>query len=203
MEAAGDSPLGRFLAKTALYGLASNIGIDMSRRTGLADVIPSEGKNFVPPTINKPISFMQDILAGNHAAAIRDVSPGLYNQYAAWLAEKGEGSRGRTNSTYDDVYSKILRSMGFTSTDERIASDIQRIRYNEKDKLKDEKQKAIDDYIEDPSRENFKRIKELGIKPETVKKERKRKKEDRLGRLKVDMSKKEQAEYRNLFKFAE
>jgi hypothetical protein len=93
--------------------------------------------------------------------------------------------------------------MGFTSTDERIASDIQRIRYNEKDKLKDEKQKAIDDYIENPTNENAKRLRELGVKGSTVQKERERKKRDRLGRLKVDMSKKEQAQYRDLFKFAE
>ena len=204
MEAAGDSPVGKFLAKTAMYGLpASTLNIDMSKRAGLGDVFPTELKDFTGPAPSKIYSFIQDVLQGNKAAAIRDVSPGVYNQYAAWVAGHSEGSRGRTNATYDDAYSKILRSMGFTSTDERIAQDIQQITYKERDKLKLEKQKAIDDFIENPTGENGRRLKELGIKPSTVKKERERKKRDRLGRIKVDMSKKDQRNRNDIFDFAE
>jgi hypothetical protein len=186
-----------------MYGLAANAGVDMSRRVGLADVIPSEGKNLVPPAINKPISFAQDMAAGNYANAVRDVSPGLYNQYAAWVAGASEGSRGRTNGVYDDMYSKMLRAAGFTSTDERIASDIQRITYNQKDEKAKEKQKAIDEFIENPTNENAKRLKELGVKPSTVKKERERKKRSKLDRIKVDMSKEELKRNKDLFRFAE
>jgi hypothetical protein len=203
MEATGDSPLARQLAITAMYGLAANAGVDMSRRVGLADVIPSEGKNLVPPAINKPISFAQDMAAGNYANAVRDVSPGLYNQYAAWVAGASEGSRGRTNGVYDDMYSKMLRAAGFTSTDERIASDIQRITYNQKDEKAKEKQKAIDEFIDNPTNENAKRLKELGVKPSTVKKERERKKRSKLDRIKVDMSKEEMKRNKDLFRFAE
>ena len=203
MEAAGDSPLGQVLAKTAMYGIVSNIGIDMSKRTGLADVVPTKWSDLAGPAPSKIFSFINDVAAGNKANAIRDVSPGIYNQYAAWIAGHSEGGRNRTTATYDDTYSKILRSMGFSSTDERMASDIQQIMYKEREKLKAQKQKAIDAFIADPSNENAKKLKELGVKPSTVKKERERKKRDKLDRIKVDMSKEEMKRNKDLFRFAE
>ena len=133
--------------------------------------------------------------------AIRDVSPGAYNILAAGFGES-RGARGRVNSTYDDFFEKALRAIGFKSTDETIAADVQRIIYDKRDKLSDDKQKAIDAYIEHPTTENMRQLRKLGVKPETVREERKRKRMERLGRINSLLSKKERKENRDLLNFA-
>lgn len=204
MEAAGDSPAGKALVKTALFGgLASTVGIDISNRAGLSDVIPTRPGDLAGAAISKTGSFISDMMKGDHASALRDVSPGLYNQYAAWIAERSIGKRGRVNNTYDSFHDKVLRSMGFKSTNERIDSDISRIVTMRKTELTQEKQKAIDDYIDTPSTENYKRLKELGIKPGQVKNEREKKKQDRMDRTADGMSKDAKKRNDRLMKFAE
>lgn len=92
--------------------------------------------------------------------------------------------------------------MGFKSVDESLASDLTRINSNERgDKTRTE-QRAIDDYIEDPSSENLKRLKELKIKPDRVKEERKKKKLDRLERLEQNMNKAQRKRNQYLLDFA-
>lgn len=204
MEAAGDSPAGKALVKTALFGgLASTVGIDISNRAGLSDVIPTRPGDLAGAAISKTGSFISDMMKGDHASALRDVSPGLYNQYAAWIAERSTGKRGRVNNTYDSFHDKVLRSMGFKSTNERIDSDISRIVTMRKTELTQEKQKAIDEYIDTPSTENYRRLKELGIKPGQVKNEREKKKQDRMGRTADGMSKDAKKRNDRLMKFAE
>ena len=204
METAGDSPVGKALVKTALFGgLASTVGIDISNRAGLSDVIPTRPGDLAGAAISKTGSFISDMMKGDHASALRDVSPGLYNQYAAWIAERSTGKRGRANNTYDSFHDKVLRSMGFKSTNERIDSDISRIVTMRKTELTQEKQKAIDDYIDTPSTENYRRLKELGIKPKQVQDEREKKKQDRIGRTAKGMSKDAKKRNDRLMKFAE
>ena len=209
MEASGDSWIGKMFAKTAMYGLPAVAGVDMSNRAGMAGAIsmPKSPTDVLGPAGSKTVNFAIDAADaifsnGSGANALRDVSPGLYNIYAA--ASGGSvGSRGRVVSKYDSFYDRALRAAGFKSTSERIATDIQRITYNEKDKITKEKQVAIDAYIDDPSPENLRRIKELGIKPETVKKERERKKLDRKERLESGMSAAEKERNNRMLKFAE
>ena len=203
MEACGDSAIGKAIGRAAMYGLPSLAGVDISNRAGMADVVPTKASDLAGPAFSRTVSLASDIAKLDGAAAIRDISPGLYNQYAAWIAGESTGGRGRVNTRYDTIFSKLLKSIGFKSTDERVASDIQRITYNERSRLTDEKQAAIDAYLADETTENAKRLKELGIKPETVKKERERKKADRLQRAKAGLSKAEQKQYEKLYRFAE
>ena len=204
MEAAGDSPMGKALVKAAMYGLAAPItGVDISSRAGLADVIPSRGRDLGGPSITRTVSLAADLFQGKWADALRDFSPGLYNQYAAWIAEHSTGTRGRVNNYYDSFYDKALRAMGFKSVDESIDSDIQRITSIRKKEATEEKQRAIDDYIEDPSTENYRRLVELGVKAKTVQEERKKKKMDRLERIQSGMSKNDKKGNSGLIKFAE
>lgn len=204
MEAAGDSEMGQALGQLAMYGLAApTVGIDISSRAGLNDVVPSKARDIGGPSITRTISLASDMFQGKWADALRDISPGLYNQYAAWIAGQSMGKRDRVNNYYDSWYDKGLRAMGFKSTEERIASDIQRITSMRKKEATEEKQRAIDDYIENPSDENLKRLKELGVKPKTVKEERKKKKMDRLERTQSGMSKGAKKENKGLLQFAQ
>lgn len=166
-----DNPIERSLGKIMLYGMGSLAGVDISSRTGIADILPTKMTDALGPTLNTIYQFAK---ADNWMSSLRAISPGLYN-IAAMAEGESLGNRGRINDHYDTVYEPILRGMGFRSTDEAINSDIQQIYYDDKNHMKDEKQKAVDNYLENPTTDNAARLKELGVKLATVKAERERK----------------------------
>ena len=198
-------PVGKFL----LYGGGSIFNIDTSSRAGMADIVPQSLPDFLlGATGSKIVDFTKNMIKGYagteegaYLNALRNVSPGLYNIYAAFEGESF-GSRGRRTSVYENLYDRIIRGIGFKSVDESLATDIQRITSRDREVLNKEKQKAVDAYIANPSAETLKRIKELGIKPKTVKDERERKKLDKLGRVDFGESKKEKLQNQYLFDFA-
>ena len=201
MQWCGNDPMKKAIGKVAMYGIASMAGVDVSSRVGVADIMPQSAIDALGPAASKVAQTISNLRGGNYSAALRSYSPGLANIYMA-ASGKSIGSRGRTNATYDDNYSRLLRLAGFRSTEEAIDMDIQEALYNQRKETKDDKQKAIDAYLNDESSENLKRVKALGITPETVKKERERKKLDRLGRTKAGMSKEELKNNQFRFDFA-
>ena len=214
MEVCGDSAIGQIVGKTAMYGVLSNFGVDISARAGMADVIPTDLKNLLQgPTIsraggiveeggNLAMSLVSDSANGSVASFVRALSPGMYNIYSAATGEK-VGKRDRVTSYYEGAWERILRAAGFQSTDERISSDMERIVSKERSGLTKEKQEAVDAFIANPTGANAKRLKELGVSPKTVKQERERKKQDRAGRMKGKMTAEEQKRYKEMMKFAE
>lgn len=202
MEAAGGTPMGKFIGRMAMYGLPSSlVGVDLSSRVGLSDVVPTELKNLLPPLATKIPQFMQDIFSEAKINAVRDFSPAIYNQIAAWGTGKSYDKRGRINAEYNTFYDKLLRSIGFKSTDERVDSDIRRITSERRSELTKKKQEAVDAYIAHPTPQNMQKFKDLGVKDSTVKKERERKKEDSYNRTKGGMTKKEAQENQQLLNF--
>lgn len=202
MEAAGGTPMGKFIGRMAMYGLPSSlVGVDLSSRVGLSDVVPTELKNLLPPLATKIPQFMQDIFSEAKINAVRDFSPAIYNQIAAWGTGKSYDKRGRINAEYNTFYDKLLRSIGFKSTDERVDSDIRRITSERRSELTKKKQEAVDAYIAHPTPQNMQKLKDLGVKDSTVEKERERKKEDSYNRTKGGMTKKEAQENQKLLNF--
>lgn len=202
MEAAGGTPVGKFIGRMAMYGLPSSlVGVDLSSRVGMSDVVPTKLKNFLPPLATKIPQFMQDIFSEAKINAVRDFSPAIYNQIAAWGTGKSYDKRGRINAEYNTFYDKLLRSIGFKSTDERVDSDIRRITSERRSELTKKKQEAVDAYIAHPTPQNMQKLKDLGIKDSTVEKERERKKEDSYNRTKGGMTKKEAQENQQLLNF--
>ena len=85
--------------------------------------------------------------------------------------------------------SRIIRGMGFKSTNEAIDTELGSLKYYNMNKTSKEKQNAIDDYLDAEERkENLapyaKKLKELGVKRSTIVKARKDRKKDRRERLK-------------------
>lgn len=204
MRAAGASPAGRALAKVAMYGAGSLVGVDVSGRVGILDVVPTRIDNVAGPTLSTTFAgakALLKILRGqDFTSELGQISPGVANIYKAYTG-KSVGARGRTTTVYDSAYDRILRAIGFRSTDEAIDSDLQEIFYSRREEKRDEKQDAIDRYIQNPTTRNAIRLKELGVRPATVKKERARKAIDRRGRLAATMTKEERREYDPLFRF--
>nr|DAQ56872.1 MAG TPA: PLxRFG domain protein [Caudoviricetes sp.] len=205
MEWAGNDRAKRMAAEIALYGAPSLLGADVSNRVGLGDIIPTQGRDIAGPAVSKLLSFGRDAFNGDGASALRDVSPGLYNIYAAFGAGESSGKRGRTNNRYLTAQDRLLRAMGFRSVKESTASDVSRIETMEKKDAAAEKQKAVDAYIEEPTSENKAKLKELGVKDKTVETERKKKGQTRLERTRDTLSKKDQKAKKDqaLFDFAD
>ncbi|MBR5913985.1 MAG: hypothetical protein IKZ58_06455 [Selenomonadaceae bacterium] len=206
----GDNDVGKLAGKIAMYGASAALNIDMSQRAGLSGIMPRDLQSFLLGATGSTIfgfgsNIADGVINGTDGAylnALRSVSPGLYNIYVALFEGETLGTRGRKTSVYENMYDRLIRGMGFKSVDESLATDIQRITYNERDQLTKEKQRAVDAFIKDPSSENTKRLKELVIKPDTVKKERERKQLDRLGRVQAGMTKAELEKNQYLLDFA-
>ncbi|WP_026329433.1 hypothetical protein [Propionispira raffinosivorans] len=79
------------------------------------------------------------------------------------------------HQTHDEWDDRLLKAIGFRSIEESKMSDIKSIAISDKDRLIKEKQKALDGYIKDPSSDNAAKLKDVGVKPQTVKDERKKK----------------------------
>lgn len=203
LEASKDASLPERLAiRTLLYGGLSNVGIDISSRVGMADIIPEFGvdynkdanpviknlEKFGGATGGTIAQFYLNATKGDNLGMLRSISPGMYNIYTAAIGESKDG-RGRITTKYDDAMSRIIRGMGFKSTNEAIDTELGSLKYYNMNKTSKEKQNAIDDYLDAEERkENLapyaKKLKELGVKRSTIVKARKDRKKDRRERLK-------------------
>jgi N12 class adenine-specific DNA methylase len=203
LEASKDASLPERVAiRTLLYGGLSNVGIDISSRVGMNDIIPGLGEDYnkdANPVIKAMekfggatggtiAQFYLNATKGDNLGMLRSISPGMYNIYTAAIGESKDG-RGRITTKYDDAMSRIIRGMGFKSTNEAIDTELGSLKYYNMNKTSKEKQNAIDDYLDAEERkENLapyaKKLKELGVKRSTVVKARKDRKKDRRERLK-------------------
>lgn len=205
LEASKDASLPERVAiRTLLYGGLSNVGIDISTRVGMADVIPGFGEDYnkdANPVIKNLekfggatggtiAQFYMNAAKGDNLGMLRSISPGMYNMYTAIIGESKDG-RGRITTKYDDAMSRIIRGMGFKSTKEAVESEALSLKYYNMDKDSKEKQAAIDDFLDaeqngEPLGEYYKRLKELGLTGSKLKKKlkdaRENRKKDRMER---------------------
>lgn len=205
LEASKDASLPERVAiRTLLYGGLSNIGIDISTRVGMADVIPGFGEDYnkdANPVIKNLekfggatggtiAQFYMNAAKGDNLGMLRSISPGMYNMYTAIIGESKDG-RGRITTKYDDAMSRIIRGMGFKSTKEAVEGEALSLKYYNMDKTAKEKQAAIDDFLDaeesgEPLGEYYKRLKELGLTGSKLKKKlkdaRENRKKDRMER---------------------
>lgn len=203
LEASKDASLPERVAiRTLLYGGLSNVGIDISSRVGMNDIIPGLGEDYnkdANPVIKAMekfggatggtiAQFYLNATKGDNLGMLRAISPGLYNMYTAAIGESRDG-RGRVTTKYDDAMSRIIRGMGFKSTNEAIDTELGSLKYYNMKKKAEERQNAIDDYLDAEERKEnlapyIKKLNELGVKRSTVVKARKDRKKDRRERLK-------------------
>lgn len=204
LEASKDASLPERVAiRTLLYGGLSNVGIDISSRVGMADIIPGLGEDYnkdANPIIKVAekfggatggtiAQFYLNATKGDKLGMLRSISPGAYNIVTAAIIGESKDGRGRITTKYDDAMSRIIRGMGFKSTNEAIDTELGSLKYYNMNKTSKEKQNAIDDYLDAEERkENLapyaKKLKELGVKRSTIVKARKDRKKDRRERLK-------------------
>ena len=180
----GESDLPAPVKRTLLYGGLSNVGVDVGRRAGMGDFIPSQGSDFLGPTVSTLWRVIPRIFDdGNFYDTLDAISPGLSNPIKAFRGTKDK--RGREKFTPDTAGEKAARFLGARPLREAIESDAVRLANYETQKRSNEETAAIDDYLD--ARERYKpgdpeykaalaRINKLGINQSRILAEYKKRK---------------------------
>ena len=171
-----DSPITQWW----LYGAGSFIGLNLGGRVGVGDFLGSDSYNSADglgglmwnqTTLGSTVNQVRKQLSyRNYAEALKAINPTLGN---IALAYKGEvrTTRGRMKYQYQNMAERMWRAIGFTPLNETLAGDLASNEYAEKQEQTKAKQKAIDDFLADPSSENAARLNELGVTPKSLENE--------------------------------
>lgn len=212
MEAAGDDPVGKELAKIAMYGIGSvsPLNVDVSSRAGVGDVTLSAENGISGvlggATLSTAQQLAKAVSSGDTLASIKALSPALGNYMQAVMGHT-EGRRARKNSELDTMYDQILKATGFRNVDESIAGDMQGIIASERSARTNARQKVMDSVIakqtdgEKLSAEDIAELKRLGVTGKQLRDERNKKRMEAKDRMQSGLSKRERAEHREMLKF--
>lgn len=171
-----DSPITQWW----LYGAGSFIGLNLGGRVGMGDFLGPDSYNSADglgglmwnqTTLGSTIQQVSKQLSyRNYAEALKAINPTIGN---IALAYKGEvrTTRGRMKYQYQNMAERMWRAIGFTPLNETLAGDLASNEYAEKQEQTKAKQKAVDDFLANPSSENAARLNELGVTPKSLENE--------------------------------
>ena len=210
---AGDDPAKLATAKSIMFGAFSNdaLGaVDLSRRIGAGDFIPSSGRDLLGPFFSSAISASQLAGRGEWVDALRSITTAPGN-IAVALRNDGEitspWDRGRLTTKLDKK-SRILKGLGFTTTKESVERTVSRILTKNAREAKEDEKKAIDQFIkvmDSGDKEKIDkavtRIAELGVTSQRIKNEFQKKGQTKAFRTFLNLSRKRQAADVDILKF--
>ena len=185
--------------KAAWYGGFSFAGVDISKRAGIGDFgsFGQMPKTFweafftaFGPGGNKLYNTVVKAMERDPIGAIQATSPGLGSVIAATLGHK-EDSRGRIKTVYEGAYDRVVRGLGFRTMDEAMDSDVKRISNDLKKDKGADKRRAIDRYIDDPTPQNLQRLRDLGVKMQSVREEMRKKELTDVDRARKSMTRRD------------
>ena len=182
MKWAGNDPSKRALVNTVLYGVLSNIGIDVSSRVGMSNSFSGEFYGNKPegaagmiasvmggPLVSTVVNVIHQAHEHNPIEAIKAVSPALGNIMQA-IAGETRTTHHRVGSVYTTAYDRIIHGLGFRSVDETNNSFVNSYLYDSRKQQAEDKKDAMDEYIRNPSEINRRNINDMGISDKTLKK---------------------------------
>jgi hypothetical protein len=175
----GKSSLPAPIKRTILYGALSNLGMNVGRRVGMGDFIPSETEDLLGPTVGTLARVFEALPKifddGNFLDTIEALSPGLSNPIKAFYGETRDKRRGRLRFQYQGSYERGLRATGIQPAREAIESDAVRLASYEQAQQSARETAAIDGYIRvmnDKGSPEYRaaldRLRELRINPSRV-----------------------------------
>lgn len=132
----GDSKLTRAIA----YGIGGAAGVDVSRRVGLADVVPSEEslwKIVGGPTGSTLAQFVASAMNGDGAGVVKAWSPALGHAVDAWRGYR-TNTKGQVAARYEGL-DRVLKATGFRPVEEAITGDMQSAVYAERTRYRNER----------------------------------------------------------------
>ena len=208
-EWAGNDKFYQTLVKTAWYGLLSNTayGIDVSKRTGIGDAVPTSVKDLAGPVIGTIYQTAKEISRGNGFEAIKAISPGIGNVLVAAAGEI-HGDRGRVKTKYEEVYERVQKGLGFMPVSESISRDKNWLEKKMNSERRDEVAEAIDNYLEAEGNKDakakqaaMKDLQRLRVSPRQVANERMQKNRTEIERTEKATPKKYRKEFTEIQQF--
>jgi hypothetical protein len=196
------------MRRTMLYGMMANLGVDISKRVGMGDFIPSDLGDLAGPTLStagRVLRALPHIFSEEGMVeALRAISPALGSYATAVRGELRDFRRGRVKYGYQGG-ERVARGLGFRPIREAEESDILSIiGYRDRQRQKTE-QAVIDDYVRALRGVNREilpilaaRLGELGISPERIIEEFKKKDIPSVQRMFQGMGVKERVRNRGL-----
>ena len=162
----GDNPLTRAI----VYGVGGAAGVDVSRRVGLADVVPNEASiwaNLSGPTGSTLAQLASAAARQDGTAAVKAWSPAMGHMLDAVNGYR-VNSRGQIAAKYEGL-ERVLKAAGFRPVKESITSDMQSAMYAERDRYKNERAALLREMAEKQldgkrlTNEDMKKLRELNI----------------------------------------
>jgi hypothetical protein len=204
----GDDPMGKAFVMQMFYGGLSHIGMDVSKRTGAGDFLPNESSDFAGPFLTTIFSLTKSFFSENYATTwpetIKAISPTIGNLAQAYVVGETHSvtDRGRVQHTYTPE-EKFIRALGFTPVNESMDRDVTHIMKYSNQQLKNEKARAIDRVIAEPTQENITKAKSLGVTDKQIKTELQKKRKSNIERAEEQTPKKNRKDYESLEDFAD
>ncbi len=138
----GDNPVSR----TLVYGIFSNLGVDISRRVGMSGMFPDSDSllgYLTGPAGSVIPGSIASAMSGDYIKAMKTVNPAIGN-IAEALRGYSTNSKGQVSYRYEGT-EKYLKGMGFRPVGQSLATDMSSATYAEKTRTKDKKQKLLMD----------------------------------------------------------
>lgn len=138
----GDNPVSR----TLVYGIFSNLGVDISRRVGMSSMFPDNDsllEYLAGPAGSIIPGNIANAMSGDYIKAMKTVNPAIGN-IAEALRGYSTNSKGQVSYRYEGT-EKYLKGMGFRPVGQSLAADMSSATYAEKTRTKDKKQKLLMD----------------------------------------------------------
>lgn len=136
----GDNPVTR----TIIYGIFSNLGIDISRRVGMSGMFPDSDSLLgyaLGPAGSVAWNGINSAASGDYIKAVKALNPALGN-----IAEAVRGystnSKGQVSYKYKGI-ERYLKSMGFRPVGQSMEADMASALYTDKQRSKDARQKLL------------------------------------------------------------
>ena len=187
--------------RTLAYGVLSNLGVDVSRRIGMANLAPqgdSVWETALGPGLNILYRMAQSG-SDDWAKTIKAFNPSLGNM-AEGIRGYKTNSKNQINYIYGDM-EKFFKAAGFRTTGESIASDLQSAVYLDKQQKKDARQKLMMQMVkkridgEALTPEDYKTLREQGITGAQFQKAVKAAKMTALQRTRAGMTKQQKKDF--------
>lgn len=138
----GDNPVSR----TLVYGIFSNLGVDISRRVGMSNMFPDNDSllgYLAGPAGSVIPGSIANAMSGDYIKAMKTVNPAIGN-IAEALRGYSTNSKGQVSYKYEGT-ERYLKGMGFRPVGQSLATDMSSATYAEKTRTKDKKQKLLMD----------------------------------------------------------
>ena len=138
----GDNPVSR----TLVYGIFSNLGVDISRRVGMSGMFPDSDSllgYLTGPAGSVIPGSIANAMSGDYIKAMKTINPAIGN-IAEALRGYSTNSKGQVSYKYEGT-ERYLKGMGFKPVGQSLAADMSSATYAEKTRTKDKKQKLLMD----------------------------------------------------------